>query len=330
MRIVENGAVQGTFVELDGLLIDGEQGLLGMALHPDFDANGRFYLYYTPARPRRNVVAEFQRSTSNPRVADPTPVATLVEINDSESNHNGGMIAFGPDGHLYVGMGDEGGGGDDHGAIGNALDRTNLFGAMLRLDVDAPERNYAAANPFDDGEPQIWAYGLRNPWRWSFDRQTGDLYIADVGQNQFEEINVVPAGTGAGANFGWRAYEGLNVFDSDTLSLVPEHFEPAVVYRQDDFNVPINGCSVTGGYVYRGSVIGELDGWYLYGDFCNLNIGAFRYCDNEVRDHQRVDDLRGGSDGRGNGIASFGEDGNGEMYMLFLESGHVRRIVPGG
>lgn len=330
IRIVEDGAlVPEPFLDLsEGLLSGGEQGLLGLAFHPNYAENRRFFVFFTPGSPRRNVVAEY-RASDDPNVADPTEVARLVEVNDSESNHNGGALHFGPDGHLYAAMGDEGGGGDDHGDIGNALDRSNLFGTLLRLDVDAPERDFAPASPaFADGLPQIWHYGLRNPWRFSFDRDTGDLYIGDVGQNAIEEIDFLPAGHPGGANFGWRAYEGTRVFDEGTLALVPEHTEPLVEYPRRSIDPPIDlGCSVTGGYVYRGDAIEALDGFYLYGDYCSQSVAAFRRCDGEVTDHQRLTDLRAGGDGIGNGLASFGQDSSGELYLLYVASGHVRRIV---
>ncbi|MEM9070920.1 MAG: PQQ-dependent sugar dehydrogenase [Myxococcota bacterium] len=325
------GAVLDTpFIELDGLLTDGEQGLLGLAFHPDYDTNGRFFLFFTPGRPRFNVVAEFRRAEGERYVADPEEVERLVEIADTESNHNGGMIAFGPDGFLYVATGDEGGGGDRHGTIGNGLDRTNLFGAILRLDVDAPGANFAAAgNPFTmpEGQPQIWAYGLRNPWRFSFDRRTGDMYIGDVGQGRWEEVTVLPAEAPGGANLGWRAYEGNEVFDEGTVSLVPEHTSPAIVYPHGEIGEPLgpvgtNTESVTGGYVYRGSAIPALQGWYLYADIGSATVGAFSWCDGEVTGHVPVDGIDVNA-----GIASFGEDGSGEMYIANIQSGRIFRVV---
>ncbi|MCU0674448.1 MAG: PQQ-dependent sugar dehydrogenase [Myxococcota bacterium] len=320
--VVRGGERVGVFLDVrEGLLTEGEQGLLGLAFHPGYASNGRFFVFFTPGGPRRNVVAEFRRSSEDPFRADPDEVARLVEIEDRESNHNGGHLAFGPDGFLYVGTGDEGGGGDPYL---NSLNVDRLLGKMLRLDVDAPEADYAAAgNPFAaTGRPQVFHYGLRNPWRWSFDRGTGDLYVADVGQEVWEEITIVPAGA-AGLNFGWSAYEGTSVYREDRVSMVPVHTAPQIVYRHNDSSAPVGGVSIVGGVVYRGDAIPGLRGWYLYGDTYNPHIGAVAYCDGEVTQHLRVPGLSG----RGGGLVSFGEDGRGEVLLSFIE-GQVVRIVP--
>lgn len=329
IAVVRDGARVGTFLDVrSGLLTDGEQGLLGMAFHPDYATNGRFFIYFTPGDPLRNVVAEYRRSTESPDRANPTEVARLVEARDREGNHNGGMLAFGPDGYLYVAMGDEGGGDDRHGTIGNGLDRSTLFGSILRLDVDAADRDYAApGNPFsgDTGLPQIYHYGLRNPWRFSFDRATGDLWIADVGQREWEEISILPSGTPAGRNLGWAAYEGLEVFRRELLDLVPDHYEPSVVYAHEDPSAPAGGVSISGGYVYRGNDIPALRGWYLYSDYISPHVGAVRYCDGEVLSHVRAPGLSS----RGSGLVSFGEDSRGEMLVVYIGNGKVHRIVGG-
>ena len=303
----------------------GEQGLLGMAFHPDYEENGRFFIYYTDDKPRRDVVAEYRRSEDNPYVAHPTEVRRLIEPKDSESNHNGGMITFGPDGFLYVGMGDEGGAGDKHGPHGNGLNTQTLYGAMLRLDVDNVDGGFAASgNPFNaPALPQIWAYGLRNPWRFSFDAKTGDLWIADVGQDKWEEINFVPAGKGAGWNFGWRAYEGTHVFSKAELRLVEKHAAPLLEYphEQDEEHL-LHGFSVTGGYVYRGSAIKDLQGVYLYGDFATGLIAGLRMDDDHtICRHRTIPELKTP------GLASFGEDAKGELYILTLNDG-VHRLLP--
>ncbi len=331
IRVVQEGAVLDTpFFDIRGTInTDGEQGLLGLAFHPEYASNGRFFVYFTPGSPRRNVVAEYRRSAADPLVADAEEVARLVEEEDSQPNHNGGMIAFGPDGFLYVAMGDEGGGGDRHGEIGNGLDTTTLFGSILRLDVDAAGDDYAAAgNPFTlpDGQPQIWAYGVRNPWRFSFDRLTDDLWVADVGQNRLEEVTVLPAGTAPGANLGWRAYEADEVFDADLTDLVPDHAAPQIVVPHDSAEVPVaSACSITGGNVYRGSAVPGLWGWYLYGDYCSPNVAAVRWCEGAVQDHVRVGDLSF----QGSGLVSFGEDGHGELYVAYIGDGRVARVVAG-
>lgn len=322
IRVVRGGGVE-TFLDLTGRIgFGGERGLLGLAFHPDYADNGRFFIYYTPNDAMQNVVAEYA-APSDRFVADPTEVARLMVINDPENNHNGGMIAFGPDGHLYVGTGDGGGGGDRHGPTGNGLNLDTLMGKILRLDVDAAPSYAAAGNPFEGGGglAQIWAYGLRNPWRFSFDRATGDLYIGDVGQNEWEEIDFQPASSAGGENYGWRAYEGTTVFNADNLDLVPEHAEPVFEYAHDG-GAPIGGCSVTGGYVYRGSAIPDLQGWYLYGDYCNNERAAFKVCDGEAVGAQLATGLGGGL----SNITSFGEDANGELYML--GSSVVRIVAP--
>lgn len=324
IQLVRNGEVT-TFLDIRSRVISGgERGLLGLAFHPEYATNGRFFVFYTPLDRSQNVVAEYRRSRDDPNVADDVEIARLVEIDDLESNHNGGMIAFGADGYLYVAIGDGGGGGDRHGTIGNGLDTNTLFGKLLRLDVDRADAGYAAAgNPFEDGGglPQIWAYGLRNPWRFSFDRATGDLWLGDVGQGNYEEIDFRPRSAPAGANFGWRAYEGFSVFDEETTSLVTDHAEPVFVI---DRSAPLleGACSITGGYVYRGSAIPALQGIYLFGDYCSRQVGALRYCEGEVRDAQTVPGL----EGLAPGLASFGEDLAGELYLVYIGGGTVMRI----
>ncbi|MGM0557199.1 MAG: PQQ-dependent sugar dehydrogenase [Myxococcota bacterium] len=299
-----------------------ERGLLGLAFHPDYQENGRFFIYYTPEDQHKNVAAEWKIEDGEPR-----EVRRLVEPTDPEGNHNGGMITFGPDGYLWVGMGDGGGAGDRHGEIGNGLNKETLFGSILRLDVDAPDRDFAAdGNPFigKDGADQIWAYGLRNPWRFSFDRETGELFIGDVGQNEVEEISYAPADAKPPLNYGWRAYEGNTVYDDDLTDRVRNHVAPIVTFQHGAQEGPLrDGCSVTGGYVYRGNAAPGLQGAYLYGDFCSQDVVAFRYCDGEVIGHKRIPGLRG----QGSGLGSFGEDNAGNVYLLYHNSGEVMRVV---
>ena len=230
IKIVEDGVTLAeNFLEIGDLLTDGEQGLLGLAFHPNYAENGRFFVYNTPGAPRRNTVDEYHRSDANPMVADSAMVARLVEIPDSRSNHNGGPVEFGPDGFLYVGTGDGGGGGDPDNT---GLSTDSLLGSILRLDVDNAAGDYVAAgNPFIDGGglPQIWVYGIRNAWRMSFDRGTGELYIGDVGQGTWEEIDVIAPGEG-GANLGWSAYEGFAVFNESYVDRVTDHHEPIHVF----------------------------------------------------------------------------------------------------
>ncbi len=338
IRLVRDGAVvDGDFLDISARTRnEGEQGLLGLAFHPDYASNGRFFVFYTSRDPRRNVVEEYTRSSDNPDVADDAAVTPpLVNQRDTESNHNAGMLAFGPDGFLYVAMGDEGGRNDEHGNPGNGLNRDTLFGNILRLDVDNVDGDFAAAgNPFSgsDGLPQIWHYGLRNPWRFSFDRLTGDMYIGDVGQGAFEEISFQPAGDNGGLNFGWRAYEANSVFRRNELPLATNHTPPILAIPHDDDSFPIRAAeAVIGGYVYRGQNIPGLTGTYLYGNSVGSpelpqDIAALRYVDGELCDNQRLPDLNP-EDGVF-ALGSFGEDANGELYLAYVGSGHVLRIIP--
>lgn len=328
IRAIRDGAVLPTpFLDIDAVVSSGgEMGLLGLAFHPDYETNGRFFVYYTPSG--RNVVAEYRRSDGDPLVADRTEIDRLVDIPDPESNHNGGMLAFGPDGFLYVAMGDGGAGGDPHGPIGNGQNLQTLLGKILRLDVEAAASEYVAAgNPFTspDGLPQIWAYGLRNPWRFSFDRFTGDLYIADVGQNAVEEVDFQPASSMGGENYGWRAFEGSSVFDGSLAGMVTNHTPPIFEVGHDSTTEVLRGaCSITGGYVYHGTAIPALRGAYLFGDACSDDVAAFRYCEGEVMGAQRIPSLNG----LGAQLSSFGEDHDGELYLIYHASGDVLKIVP--
>lgn len=329
IRIVRDGAVLPTaFLDITADVdFDGERGLLGLAFHPEYQANGRFFVYYTPSDVHHNRVAEYQRRSDDPDRAGPE-VAILLSHEDPEDNHDGGMIAFGPDGYLYVGMGDGGGSGDQHGAIGNGQDLDSPFGKLHRLDVEASASGYVAeGNPYAGGGglATIWAWGLRNPWRFSFDRDTGDLYIGDVGQYEWEEVDIQPASSGGGENYGWAAWEGTHRFEA-RAPLVPEpedHVPPVFEYHHDSGTI-ITGCSITGGYVYRGSAIPELRGFYLLGDFCSGARLAFRWCDGAVVDTQVVEDLASTPAQ----LTSFGEDQAGELYMTG-RGGSVVRIIPG-
>lgn len=291
----------------------GEQGLLGLAFHPRYGENGRFFINYTQ-RNGANTVAEY-RASADPNRADGNSGRILLAIEDFAANHNGGMLVFGPDGYLYIGTGDGGGGGDPQRT---AQDLGALLGKMLRIDVDQGEP-YAvpADNPFvgrAGARPEIWAYGLRNPWRYSFDRATGDLWIADVGQNALEEINLQPAGSRGGENYGWSITEGTACFrprdGCDTTGLTM----PVVEYGRDA------GCSVTGGYVYRGNAHPTLDAGYVYADYCSGRIWTLtRTADGAW---QPAALLR--LDAR---ISSFGEDEAGELYLTAHNTGVIYRLV---
>lgn len=269
-----------------------EQGLLGLAFHPQYAQNGRFFVNYTDDRDN-TVIARFQAS-GDANAADPNSEVKLIGVEQPFPNHNGGVLAFGPDGYLYVGLGDGGSAGDP---FGNAQKTDTLLGKILRIDVDSVEPySVPADNPFQN---EIWAYGLRNPWRMSFDKVTGDLYIGDVGQNIWEEIDFLPAGSPGGANFGWDLREGAHDYEGTTSA---NFIEPIAEYSHQE-----GGCSITGGYVYRGSMP-EWDGIYLYGDYCTGFIWGLIKSNNGWQKQQLFDmDFT---------ITSFGQDEMGEVYLL--------------
>jgi len=320
IQLVTGGLVAGTFLDITSRVVaGGEQGLLGLAFHPDYAANGRYFVYYTNDGDGANIVAEYNRDTGN------TEGPRLLNIPDTEGNHNGGMIAFGPDRLLYVGTGDGGGGGDPEGDA-QSLDR--LFGKMLRLDVDAASPFAAAGNPFaaGGGDARIWAYGLRNPWRWSFDRLTGDLYIGDVGQNCFEEIDVQPAASRGGENYGWNLCEGTYRYrgfcEDPPVVCASSQVGPVLAYPRSGPPDSLSGRSVTGGYVYRGTAIPALQGAYIFADFYGA-AWALRWCEGTAMGPVRVTGLDGL-----NQVASFGDDQAGELYVVSL-GGRIVRIIPG-
>lgn len=317
VRIVEDGALLPTpFLDLSGQVSTGsEQGLLSLAFHPDYASNGRFFVNFTDTAGDTRVV-ELRVSATDPHRADPGSARVVLAIEQPFSNHNGGFVLFGPDGMLYVGTGDGGSGGDPQG---NGQDTGTLLGKLLRIDVDGGQP-YAipSDNPFVDtpgARPEVWAYGLRNPWRFSFDRETGDLYVADVGQNRLEEVNAV-RGAGAGLNYGWNVMEGTRCFeppqgcDRSGLTLPVTEFDHG------------DGCSVTGGFVYRGSAIPDLRGTYLYSDYCSGFVRSFRFANGRAEGERRLPELEPPDDA----VSSFGEDAAGEMYIL-TAGGGVHRIV---
>ena len=328
VRKIVNGVLEDEpFLDLtDRVSAGGERGLLGLALNPSFAGDGRFYLHYS-ARPvpgadielGAGVVSEFTRRAGE-LTADPSSERRLLVIDQPYSNHNGGMLAFHPsDGLLYIGLGDGGSGGDPQG-YGQNLDA--WLGKMLRIDVngrDAGEYGIPAGNMTGDGvRPEIWSYGLRNPWRFSFDAETGDLYIGDVGQGAIEEIDFEPSGAGQ-RNYGWNTMEGSRCFEP-TSACDREGLTLPVFEYPRDF-----GCSVTGGYVYRGQALGALRGVYLFADYCSGRFGALRVENErlvlqaEITETLNPDGLRN--------ITSFGVDQLGEIYVL-TSSGVVYRIDP--
>jgi glucose/arabinose dehydrogenase len=319
IRILEGGTVRTqSFLDITAITSKGgEQGLLGLAFHPAYATNGLVYVDYTDAN-GDTVVAEYARSTADSAVAEPTARRVLRTIAQPFANHNGGMIAFGQDGALYVALGDGGGGGDPNET---AQDLQSKLGKILRLNVDGdapPPGNLAGA------DPDVWSYGLRNPFRFSFDRVTGDLYIGDVGQGEFEEVDVEPRGEG-GRNYGWDITEGFACFeprnDCDTTGIT----FPAVAYAHSNGGAR-DDCSVIGGYVYRGSAIPGLVGRYLYGDLCSNRIRSFVWNGSAAVSKVEMTATLA-SDATLAALASFGEDLNGELYLADL-GGTVYRIDP--
>jgi len=287
----------------DRVRTGSEQGLLGLAFPRDHGETGRFYVHYSD-EDGDTVLARFRTLGSDPARGDADSEEVLLRVEQPHGNHNGGQIAFGPDGMLYLGLGDGGSAGDPHG---NGQDPSTLLGAILRLDVSV-EEGYAVPgdNPFigrDDARPEVWAYGLRNPWRFSFDPATGDLWIGDVGQSAIEEVDLLPAGTGAGANLGWDLYEGTQRFEGgDPRGPTKELTFPVAEYSRTGGH-----CAVTGGHVIRDD--GDLDGTYLFGDYCSGQLWTVRPDGEGGWTTRRVldTDLR---------ISSFGQDAAGRVYVV--------------
>lgn len=314
IRIVADGnLLEAPFLDLSGNVSTGnEQGLLGLAFHPDYASNGRFFINYTDTAGDTQVVG--YTVSSDPNVADPGSAQTLLSIDQPYSNHNGGWLGFGPDGYLYISMGDGGAAGDPENRAQNP---DELLGKILRLDVNGgapyaipPENPFATGG----GAPEIFALGARNPWRISFDGN--DIFIADVGQNAWEEINVITTGD-AGANLGWNIVEGPECYGADTC-------------EQSDFVAPVHayshaetgGCSVTGGYVYRGAAIPELAGHYFFADYCTGMIQSFPWANGAAG---AVTDWTEQIGQLGN-VTSFGSDSAGELYITTGEGGLFRVV----
>ncbi len=317
--VAPDGSVRpAPFVDLgDRVLSGGERGLLGLAFHPGFPGDGRVYVDYTRRPDGATVVSELTATADR---ADPSSERVLLLIPQPYANHNGGQLAFGPDGYLYVGTGDGGSGGDPHG---NAQNTHVLLGKILRLDVDGPPasgRAYAIprANPFaaggsdpGGGAPEIWAFGLRNPWRFGFDAANGDLYIGDVGQSSWEEIDRQPAGATGARNYGWNVMEGRHCYQG---SCDPSGYvEPVAEYGHDA------GCAVVGGYVYRGKAQPALDGTYVFGDDCSGTVFTIPAGAASASPHPALDS--------GRRISAFGTAEDGELYLADLSGGGIYRVV---
>ena len=327
IRVVARGTLLAApFLSLRAAVsTGGEQGLLGLAFHPSFRTNHKLYVDYTNLA-GNTVIREYRASTTNPNRVQLGSGRTLLTIAQPFANHNGGMLAFGPDGFLYIGMGDGGSGGDP----GNrAQSKSTLLGKILRIDVNGTSgtRQYRipASNPFVGraGLDQIWQLGVRNPWRFSFDRSTGALWIGDVGQNRYEEIDRAvrtTTGAGRGVNWGWHIMEGFHCFDPAVGCVTRGLGRPLLEYSHDT-----NGrCSVTGGYVYRGASIPSLAGWYVFGDFCSGEVLAVP---STAANASRPAPVTLFGTGSGREVSSFGQDWAGRLYVVDLR-GTVYRIDP--
>jgi len=315
IRIVQGGTVLPTpFIDLSAKIsAGGERGLLSMAFHPDYAHNGFFYVDYPDLHGDTRV--ERYHVSANPAQADPASAQLVLTVAQPYANHNGGLVMFGPDGYLYVALGDGGSGGDPQG---NGQNQAALLGKILRLNVNgAAPYTIPPNNPFvgqTGKRPEIWITGVRNPWRFSFDREAGLLYLADVGQNEWEEVNVTPAATG-GLNFGWNLMEATHCYGGSGCS-TQGLTQPVLEYSHAD------GCSITGGYVYRGSAIPGLRGHYFYSDYCNGWLRSFRWDGAQAADRREWDV---GSIGN---VSSFGEDSAHELYVTST-SGKLYRFAPG-
>lgn len=334
IRIVRNGTLLSTpFLDLgapdgtDAIACGDERGLLGLAFHPGYESNGLFYVYYTRKGDGAIVIARYQVS-ANPDVADTAGTVLLTIPHPGHANHNGGQLAFGPDGYLYVATGDGGGGGDPDD---NAQDLTSLLGKLLRIDVNGDDfpadsgRNYAIppTNPFAGalGEDEIWAYGLRNPWRAGFDRLTGDLYIGDVGQGTWEEIDFQPASSSGGENYGWDVLEGRHCFEDVPMGTCNAYLNGGSVLPILEYNQTTDGhCAVTGGYVSRNLPSHVLYGDYVYGDFCSGFIWRAAPSGGGNWSNELLFDT-------GFGISSFGEGDTGRLYVTYI-GGSLHWIAP--
>ena len=317
IRIVKNGALLPTpFLDIsDRISAGGEQGLLGLAFYPDYANSGRFIVHYT--NPAGDTHLSIFQVSGDPDLADAASEQVILTADQPYANHNGGQVAFGPDGFLYLGLGDGGAANDPEGRAQNLSD---LLGSILRVDVQSgTSYTVPGDNPFVGQagiQPEVWSYGLRNPWRFSFDRATGDLYIADVGQDRYEEVDVAAAseGGGKGVNYGWNITEGdhcLGGGECNQTGLTAPDFE----YEH------AQGCSITGGYVYRGAAVPAIQGLYFYGDFCQGWVRSFRYAAGSVTEVTDWPSLRPGGP-----VLSFGEDAAGELYVM-SSSGGVFKVI---
>ena len=329
VKILSNGVVNATaFLDISSIIASGgERGLLGLAFHPQYSSNRAFYVYYTRASDGALTIARYLRNATNPLLADPASGAVILTIpHPNYQNHNGGHLAFGPDGYLYIGTGDGGGGGDPDK---NGQKLATRLAKMLRISVNGgtgytiPATNPYASSNCDTAAnpcPEIWAYGLRNPWKFSFDRSNGDLFIGDVGQGAYEEVNYVPSGSASGRNFGWNVYEGTRCYAATSCSIasgLAPHSPPVIEYGHD--NTDFGGFSVTGGYRHRGTRSTSLNGYYFYGDFSSQRLWVAKPNPNGVWTPEF-------SQIAPSSISSFGEDEAGELYLVGYGTGKIYAI----
>jgi glucose/arabinose dehydrogenase len=316
--IYDGTAARATpFLDIRSLVLDsGERGLLSVAFHPHYSQNGFFFVYYTN-RDGDNSIARYKVSAADPNIADATSGTILLTIpHPNFANHNGGQLQFGPDGYLYIGTGDGGFAGDPNN---NAQNIDQLLGKILRIDVDhGSPYGVPASNPFflrPGPRGEIWAYGLRNPWRFSFDRETGDLWIGDVGQDNYEEVDFQPATSIGGENYGWRKMEGFHCYNPSSNCVDPSFTMPVIEYSH-----ALGACSISGGYRYRGTQIPAMRGAYLYGDYCTGTIWSATQTGAVWTPKTLFTTSIS--------ISSFGEDVAGELYVLDVAKGVVYKIVP--
>ncbi len=324
IHIMSDGVLQEPpFLDITHLVTaeGSEQGLLSVAFHPDFTQNGIFYVYYTK-RDNDKTLVRYQTYADNHDTADPHSAQTLLTIPSITTHHNGGTLLFGPDGYLYLGIGNSG--DENMNARSVSQDLSNHLGTILRLDVTDLNVPYQIPpdNPFlntPGAQPEIWAYGLRNPWRMAFDAQTGDLYIADVGEGSREEVNFQPVGQGAGDNYGWPWFEGTATTDAEGADAIDR---ANFVFPITDYDhLALGGCSIIGGDVYYGQALPQLRGKYLFGDFCSGFVWSLEVSQNgeaKVETILRDPTIR---------LSAFATDGEGEMYLLDVATGNMHKLV---
>ncbi|WP_294322362.1 PQQ-dependent sugar dehydrogenase [Chryseobacterium sp. sg2396] len=307
-----NGTVNSTnFLNISSkITYGGERGLLGLAFHPQYPTNGYFFVYYNDTG-GNITVARYTRSSTNPDVADPSTEKIILNVPKPFDNHNGGSIHFAPDGYLWVVTGDGGSGGDPNN---NAQNKNSLLGKLLRLDINATGAyNIPAGNPFVgiDGADEVWAYGLRNAWKFNFDTVSGNVMIADVGQGQIEEINRMPL-TQPGINYGWRCYEGNNAYNTTGCAAQSTMTFPVAAYDHSG-----GKCSITGGYVYRGTQYPALQGRYFFADYCSTQIGSLN----------PDDSITWSAASTGNNFSTFGVNNQNELFVAAVNSGKIFRVT---